>query len=330
MSISVAQAPPAGCIDGSLPYLDLTTQSAAPRISVWAAGVAGALQFNIGATHFVVCIPKGVGESWGVFARAFDAQHPPVRLNLIPTPPSYVYPGDRIVVVAQYQTVGGTGPNSHLYNTFIEMQTVVDGAGFAFIPGLARPGPALAPPTPLTQLLMQDAVNAAFRIRVWDPGRPADMTSLEELERCLGARWGATQTDANFSIEYKRCASLGIADNYVDGGRSALWLRYRLRTEQTWTAVLWDGRRVVRPFRPGMSVLEATEVAFAQAFAYRPRKDIFVTVDPRVELRMADARPFYAPLGDEPGLGGVLLAPGDTLYVSRRQPVLLSPKRDDP
>lgn len=310
---------------------NLAAQGPRPRVGAQWLAPASLLwvRYGPGWTLINICVPPGPEVTWGSLRSAIEGADSSGKLKvvLIAAPPRNFYPGDQVEFFVDYQLSLHEGRGLKPFN-FMKSEGEVDASGRLTVPGLADPSPA-SKPSSITQMLKQDGAAAAYKIRVHDVGKlPEEQLTLYQLEQCLAARWPVEKTeDVRFAKERARCLVLGVsAPPYPFGDADNQMVRYRIALKQTWTAILWDGRRVERPFRPGQSVAEASLSVFSEAFAHRlaADEDVYATIDPRAELRAAGERPFYARLDGKTKLASILMAPGDVLYLSRRQPRAIS------
>lgn len=252
----------------------------------------------------------------------------PVTMKLIAEEPTRALPGDqlRISILSQ--------DSNKLNDQSSQLRSVVDRQGYAFIPAVASAvnDAVDSVDSAKARAWVNDIDLAAFRIRVWRPGRPfPQQPTLDEIGRCLAIGWRPDK--ANFAGEPEdvdRCL-----DANIDGQTFAIdtadlrRVRYDIRAEQSWTLVLQNGDAVQLAFVPGESALAAVSAAYRarRGRLLAAKRRLFLTIDPSPTLGEPSA--FYAVIKRGVGpdkFADVLLAPGDTVHLTESRP---GPRREE-
>jgi hypothetical protein len=258
-----------------------------------------------------------------------------LTISRIRRPERHMLPGDNVRIAAEY-VVGGGSPDQIPYgaqpHTFTDTLSTVESDGHLYIPPLFFPADAapLGRYIDIGRTFGQQASSARVRIPVWVEGvEYSQQTTVSQLERCLAGRWGAA-TDAWGAIpqvlrsERERCRRLGVDDlTFSSADDANQFIRYRIEVQQSWIVVLWDGRRLERPFIAGQTVSAGLRRAMREATGrdILPDRPVYATVDPRPELR---EDPFFARVDGQTMLDRVLIVPGDVIHVSNYRPTTRS------
>lgn len=276
--------------------------------------------------------------TWGGLSDMFARKA--VVPSLLAEPLRHALPGDlvRVTVLSRF----GESPDVPSPFQGFQTETRVDERGEIFVP-------ALATATELNQIVNTGPVvrravgsidDSNLRIRVWDPGISfADQISLQLAASCLSAAWSRSDTvdppaSPSLDREARRCIAAGVEGPLfrpeVNEDLNITRVRYRLDVEQTWTLIGEDGERSEQPFRPGNTIGSAVSLAVREltgrelvARSGFNRRIAYVSVIPRAELGPGvNSQPFSGAIaaGSQSTLDSILLAPGDVVHVTRREP----------
>lgn len=330
--------------DGSCPYPDdqyLTAPAQRLRITAFALATSENVQIKFPTQTLTACkataltatLPTAglVGRDWGAIKSALESKFTEPGLTLMVSRTKrygqWMFPGDEVRISAEYM-VGGGSVGAQPY-TFTNDVSTVQRDGSLYITPLFYPAAPVPNPSKyykdIGRAFGQQAASARVRIPVWLEGVGyAGQPTVGQVERCLASTWGSATDDwkqmpRTLVKERDFCRLLGIDSLTFGGDTDNALVRYRLEVQQTWGAVLWDGRRLQSVFVPGQTVADGVRRALRQATGrdVLPDWPVYVTVDPRPEF---DEYPFYASLNSDAVLDTVLIAPGDVIHVSNYRP----------
>jgi hypothetical protein len=266
-------------------------------------------------------------------------------------------PGDYVAVYRSYSPLELTGlTNPRLVSeTF---PTVVDPEGYVRVPMLAAVTGRISELSdtgdrdlelsgeifgrPGFRLAGTEVEQAYSRVRAWAPEwTPAEAPTWSELGDCLSVATASTRSvnacpadrdvvpELSLSRDFAaRCERYGVTDHFrpcsPNAGTIAIGLHYQFDpTPPSWTLVDESGRRLDVALQHGATVAAMTRRFYpalvGRELLARRSTRAYATVLP--DRRTSDANPFYivvtyngAPPAD------ALLAPGDTVFISRTRP----------
>lgn len=285
-----------------------------------------------------VCLGSVVGKSWSQLQA--NLKKLDMEPSILPQSTRWAMPADTVRVTVEYRFGLRVGAGIEPY-TFSEMNTIVDEGGLAYVPALSSVTPEIgnAPAkavitsaaktavagsqySALQVVAEQQAQLAARHIVFWFPGSPlAEQPTLDQLERCLKAV-SSTQSLGN---AFANCPKYGIDEyRYRPDETHNRQVNYKLTAEHKVTFVFWDGRRYSVPYRAGQTLADAARDIYHDVVGrdFSNNDKLFATVDPHIAIRAGGEQPFYSRLSAAQGaiLDQVLLLPGDTVHLTRREP----------
>lgn len=198
-----------------------------------------------------------------------------------------------------------------------------------------------------------DVDGHAFELPLWRPDRSfSAQDTLQGIEACLSGIWAPGDLGGNHSPslvgEIDKCLANDVEDAYFADvrpnrgvpqgvppppplGSNNYRVRYQIEVEQHWTLVSEAERRSERIFFPGETLRRGISQGLRELGGedfpegmLRQEGKSFVVVIPRKELGEGENSPFWIRLRrrDLHELDTILIAPGDTIYVTRREPKL--------
>jgi hypothetical protein len=268
-------------------------------------------------------------DTWAKVMAAFAVPAtagPKVKIRLVPHPARRVLPGDLIRATVLWQTKTDEGSPFGM----AQVSSRVDAAGTALLPGLSSPTAGNAASGELGREWVSDTDYSQFQVPLWDSTQEfGQQLTLEEVGACLSAIWQFSAKPLTYA--QAMCKKHGLdayyyADDLTNVGRNNQHIRYRLEVDQLWTLITEDGRSFEQPLLPGTTVQDGVcDVLrkIGERECVVRQRGTFAVVIPRKELGSIDSAPFWCVLTGRRRcdvFNHVLLAPGDTVRLSDREP----------
>jgi hypothetical protein len=288
-------------------------------------------------------------HEWGEVERLLNGElKGAVQISLVPSPARRAMPGDLVRTTIEWGYVSGdpTVTNAPRPFSVAQAQSTVDFEGRALVPGLSSPTFPLMKQPVLTKagLLREwisDLDGHAFEVTFWHGNRVfSQQPTLQSISACLSGVWApeqiGTANAASLNREIEACLAAGMEyHSYADvsppstPGANNQRVRYQIEVEQHWTIVSPNGGRLEQVYFPGETLRTGIRRALRQLngedfpdAALQGNRKEFVIVVPRSELGPDENLPFWIRVRERAvrELQSILIAPGDTIYVTRREP----------
>jgi hypothetical protein len=270
-----------------------------------------------------------------------------VSIRFVPSGARRVMPGDVVRTTLEWSSTSGvTHPNS-----VAQVQSTVDSEGRALVPGLSSPTlPATKQPNGLQREWISELDGIAFELELWKRGRSfSKQPTLQSISSCLAGIWDwkdakdpkhpdSPNPDNPDSLngEIDECVSNGV-DNFhfadvappATLGANNQRVRYQIDVDQHWSLISEKGSRLEQTYFPGETLKAGIAKALRQmtgddfpTSVIRHDGKIFVVVVPRAELGYGENLPFWIRVkkGEVHELESILIAPGDTIYLTLQWP----------